>query len=370
MLIKKYIHKNPDLIFTALFAILTTLSVPFSLDQLIKSINLPLLIILFCLMSIVAGFRKSGILTQFYSCIFSQNTSSRTLSRFFIFSCFFSSMFITNDVALIVFVPLSIIVLTKTHLFHLFIPVIVLETIAANLGSMLTPIGNPQNLFIYSFYHFSLTEFIYLTAPVTIISALVIFLCTFLIKEKTVQIPKSEKINISYVKLGLLVLLFLLCILAVLRILPVYYLLIIVLPLIFIIDSTLLNEVDYKLLFLFVFLFIGVGSLSRLPFMQTEPALLFSGHEFFVSLLLSQIISNVPATVMLAQYTSNASALLLGVNIGGLGTIIASMASVISFKAYKEIRHSNSSFYLKSFSAANIIFMIILIIFYSLYLSI
>lgn len=362
-----YLKNNIDLTGAAIFAVIMTSLVPFSPASLINSINLPLLILLFCLMTIVAGLKKSGLLTASYSLIFSQKTSSRTLSRFFIFSCFFSSMFITNDVALIIFVPLSITLLTQTHLFGLFVPVIVLETIAANLGSMLTPIGNPQNLFIFSHYNYSLGNFLLTTCPVTLVSGILIFAATRLIKEKTVQLPKAGQISGTPIYIGILLILFCLCLLAVLRIVPVMILPIIIVPIIGCLDKQLFKEVDVKLLLLFIFLFIGVGSLSRLPFMQTAPAELLAGHEFLISLLLSQFVSNVPATVMLAQYTNEADALLLGVNIGGLGTIIASMASVISFKAYHEIRHSSSGYYLSAFSIANGVFLIILLIFHWLY---
>lgn len=357
-----YLKDNPDLSLACVFALTMTTMVPFSIETVLSSINLPLLILLFCLMAIVAGLKKSGILTASYPLLFSKTASSRTLARFFIFSCFFSSMLITNDVALIIFVPLSIAMLTQTHLFSLFVPVIVLETIAANLGSMLTPIGNPQNLFIFSYYNYSLGSFLKITAPIVIVSGLLIFAATCFIKEKQVILPQNETISLSPVIIGILLGLFVLCLLSVLRIFPVNWLLATVVPVIFFIDRSLFKAVDYKLLCLFVFLFIGVGSLARLPFMQTAPAEFLAGNEFPVSLILSQFVSNVPATVMLAQYTNEAAALLLGVNIGGLGTIIASMASVISFKAYHEIRHSSSGYYLRTFSLANGAFLVILLI--------
>lgn len=365
-LLLSYIKENPDLSAAALFAICMTAMVPTAPELIWGSINLPLLVLLFCLMAIVAGLKKSGILTASYSLLFSDTTTSRALARFFIFSCFFSSMLVTNDVALIIFVPLSITMMTQTHLFSLFVPVIVLETIAANLGSMLTPIGNPQNLFIYSHYNFSLGNFLLITAPITILSGLLIYAATFRIKEKTVLLPKVAGISGKPLHIWILLTLFCLCLLTVLRIFPITFLPLVVLPVILGLDRSLFKEVDVKLLLLFVFLFIGVGSLARLPIMQTAPAQLLAGHEFLISLLLSQFVSNVPATVMLAQYTNEAAPLLLGVNIGGLGTIIASMASVISFKAYHEVPHSLSGYYLRIFSLANIIFLIILLIFHQL----
>ena len=161
-----YFRHNPDLTVAMLFAIIVSSLVPFSSAAILASINVPLLGLLFCLMTIVAGLRQSGLFTYAYRLIFNEHTSSRKLGRFFIFSCFFSSMLITNDVSLIIFVPLAIMILTDVRAIRLLIPVVTWQTIAANMGSMLTPIGNPQNLFIYSYYNLSLRDFLSITFPI------------------------------------------------------------------------------------------------------------------------------------------------------------------------------------------------------------
>lgn len=351
----RMIQRNPDLAMAVLLAAATMVMVPFAPWSMLQSINFSLLLLLFCLMSIVAGLRRSGLLTYAYRLIFRAETSSRQLGRFFVFGCFFSSMLITNDVALIIFVPMAILVLTEAHAVRAIIPVVVWQTIAANMGSMLTPIGNPQNLYLYSYYGMDIGAFLQLTAPPVLLSGGLIYLATCFLPKRAVKLPASFAADVLPMRRILLLLgLFVLCLLHVLRILPAGWLAVLVIPAVAIIDRRLFREVDYKLLLLFVLLFVSVGNLSRMPFMQSWPAALLSGHEFVVSLLLSQFLSNVPATVMLAQYTQNAGALLLGVNIGGLGTIIASMASIISFKAYLGTRHSRVQYYLSFFTLANL----------------
>ena len=359
-----YLRHNPDLTVALLFAVVVSSFVPFSVTAMLDSINVPLLGLLFCLMSIVAGLRQSGLFTYAYRLIFKEHTTSRALGRFFIFSCFFSSMLITNDVSLIIFVPLAIMILTEARAIRLLIPVVTWQTIAANMGSMLTPIGNPQNLFIYSYYRLSLSDFLSITFPVVLISGIVIYLATFLLPDKEVFLPADKEGQLCWLQITPLLALFILCLLNVLRILPFGWLMILVLPVIAFLDHRLFREVDYKLLLLFTFLFIGVGSLARIPFFQSWPAQLLTGNEFMVSFVLSQILSNVPTTVMLAQYTTASAPLLLGVNIGGLGTIIASMASVISFKAYVGTRFPFTRGYLFNFTVANLSLLLILLLYY------
>ncbi len=361
-----YFRHNPDLTVAMLFAIIVSSLVPFSSAAILASINVPLLGLLFCLMTIVAGLRQSGLFTYAYRLIFNEHTSSRMLGRFFIFSCFFSSMLITNDVSLIIFVPLAIMILTDVRAIRLLIPVVTWQTIAANMGSMLTPIGNPQNLFIYSYYNLSLRDFLSITFPIVLISGIVIYLATFLLPDKEVILPPNEQDKLKWGAVAPLLVLFILCLMNVLRMLPFSWLMLVVIPVVTLLNPRLFREVDYKLLLLFTFLFIGVGSLARIPFFQSWPAQLLAGNEFMVSLVLSQILSNVPTTVMLAQYTTASAPLLLGVNIGGLGTIIASMASVISFKAYIGTRFPFTRGYLFNFTIANLTLLLILLLYYYL----
>ena len=369
MYIYQKLRQNPDLTAALLLAMVTSLIAPPGLNEIIPRINLPLLGLLLFLMCIVAGLRLSGFFAAIFQQVFHGSASGRPLGRFFIFSCYFSSMFITNDVALIIFVPLAIMVFTEARRIRLIVPTVCWQTIAANLGSMLTPIGNPQNLFIYSHYGLEPSEFLAITAPIVLISGAAIYLATFSLPDCDVTLPQQPDNTLPWRKIIPLLLLFSLCLLHVVHLLDFTLLAIIVIPAIALLNHRLYKEADYKLLLLFALLFIGVGNLSHIEFFQSWPAKMLSGHEFWVSLLLSQLLSNVPATVLLANYTTAYTPLLLGVNIGGLGTIIASMASVISFKAYLQTRFSKPGYYLLTFTASNLAVLILLLLYYHFYMT-
>ena len=357
------LRSNPDLTAALVFAILTSLMAPPALVELLQRLNLPLLGLLLFLMCIVAGLRLSGFFAAIFQTIFRGQASGRSLGRFFIFSCYFSSMLITNDMALIIFVPLAILTFTDARRIRLIVPTVTWQTIAANLGSMLTPIGNPQNLFIYSHYGLSPLDFLSITAPIVLLSGVAIYLGTFLLPDCEVELAKQEKSTLPWRKIVPLLLLFALCLLHVVHLLSFSMLALVVLPGLALLDYKLFKEADYKLLLLFALLFIGVGNLSQIPLFQSWPAQILSGHEFLVSLLMSQLLSNVPATVLLAGFTDAYTPLLLGVNIGGLGTIIASMASVISFKAYLQTRFSKPGYYLRAFTGSNLAVLFLLLLY-------
>lgn len=361
MLIQK-LRKNIDLTLAFLFAVITGIICPPNLETIFERLNLPLLGLLIFLMCIVAGLRLSGFFSAIFEKFFHGEISARTLSRFFIFACYFTSMLITNDVALIIFAPLAVVTFTQLHKIRIIAPTVIWQTIAANMGSMLTPIGNPQNLFIYSHYNLSLTEFLTVTAPIVFISGILIFLGTCFISDCNVKLSKPGEKTLPKKKIIFLLVLFILCLLHVLHLITFTTLAIIIFPAIFVLDKKLFLEADYKLILLFALLFIGVGNFSNIPVFQNIPDNL-SGHEFIVSLIVSQIISNVPATVLLSEFTNAYTPLLLGVNIGGLGTLIASMASVISFKAYMKMRFSKPKYYLASFTLSNLAILFILMLY-------
>lgn len=357
------LRQNPDLSVALVFAVITSLIAPPEVTTILQRLNLPLLGLLLFLMCIVAGLRLSGFFAAIFQKLFRGNASSRPLGRFFIFICYFSSMFITNDVALIIFVPLAIMIFTEARRIRLIVPTVCWQTIAANLGSMLTPIGNPQNLFIYSHYGLAPAEFLSITAPIVLLSGAAIYLATYLLPDCDVPLNAQTEENLPWNKILPLLALFALCLLHVVHLLGFTLLAAIVLPALALLNHRLFKEADYKLLLLFALLFIGVGNLSNIEFFQSWPAKMLSGHEFWVSLLLSQLLSNVPATVLLASYTDAYTPLLLGVNIGGLGTIIASMASVISFKAYMQTRFHKPGYYLLTFTGSNLAVLILLLIY-------
>jgi len=264
-------------------------------------------------------------------------------------------------VSLIIFVPLSIKALLSVNRRDLIIKVVSLETIAANMGSMLTPVGNPQNLFIYSYYHYDLVEFLKITAPIYILCGVILFAFTHFIDRTRLEFNADDDRRVPFFRSIAFIMLFILCILCVLRVIDVYILSVIVLTSVFIINRQLFLQADYKLLLLFIFLFVFVGNICTFDLISSMAHQFVQGYEFFVSFCLSQIISNVPATLMLCGFALNPDDVLRGVDVGGLGTIVASMASLISFKAYMKLDGERPLYYLKKFTKYNLQFLIFLI---------
>lgn len=271
--------------------------------------------------------------------------------------CFFSSMFITNDVALLTFVPFAVVVMAMIDRKKELIFVVVMQTIAANLGSMLTPMGNPQNLFLYSFYDMDIDQFLMIMGPPVVISFILILLSCLILPKAAVQLDIGEEPGIQKDRLYLYCALFIVCLLSVARIISWQAMLIIVVTILVVVDGKVLLKADFMLLLTFVAFFVFSGNLSRMDFISTFLRSTLTGHEYWTALLTSQVISNVPAALLLAGFTDHAQSMLLGVNIGGLGTPIASLASLISLKLYSLSSCADSKKYLLVFLIINIVFL-------------
>lgn len=323
------------------------------------------LILLFSLMAVMAGFRALGIFDRMANFLLARAKKLRQLALTLVMLCFFSAMLVTNDVALITFVPFTILLLKRANLEEKLIPVIVLQTIAANLGSMLTPVGNPQNLYLYTVSGIAVGAFFRITLPFVLVSFFLLLLLCFLqgkapLTAQTQPIPTAWTSAEKRQLFGLTVLFFL-CLLAVFRILPVLPLLALVVVWFLLFRRETLKEVDYCLLFTFVFFFILIGNLGRISAIRQALQTLLHGREVLVSFLSCQFISNVPAAVLLSEFTDRYDLLLAGVNIGGLGTLIASMASLISYKYFAQMPHAGKGKYLLWFTLANLLFAAVLL---------
>ncbi len=317
--------------------------------------------LLFCLMAVVAGITRLGALEALSQRLAERVKSSRGLSFVLVFLCFFSSMFLTNDVALLTFVPLSLVVLGMEEEKHR-IFVIVMQTVAANLGSMLMPVGNPQNLFLYSRYHFSMGNFLQITAPLAGISLLLVTALLLFRKNHLVTVRFPEKAVIrDHKRLVCYGVLFVLCLLTVFGVVGYWLPLIATLLFLLFFDRKVFRRVDYPLLLTFVFFFIFVGNIARIGTVSEMLSSMLAGRELLVSALASQVISNVPAAMMLAGFTEDGAALVAGTNIGGLGTLVASLASLISFKLYAKSKNADKKEYFKWFSIVNFGLLIVLL---------
>ncbi|MDD6159694.1 MAG: SLC13 family permease [Oscillospiraceae bacterium] len=365
-----FAYLRGEIVLTAAWALalLSMLAVP--PDSAYPSyIDLHTLGLLFALMAVMAGLRQLGLFRTMGEAMLRCTATTRQLEALLIFLPFFTSMAVTNDVALITFVPFALEVLSMAGQEQRVIPVVAAQTIAANLGSMTTPIGNPQNLYLYSHYGLSMGEFFSALLPLTVVSALLLALFILLRKSQPISVTLTHvSAPLPKGPLCLLLGLFLLCLGVVAGLLPLWLVCLTVVAALLIIDRTALLRVDYPLLLTFVGFFVFVGNLGRVPLFRQFFEGLLTGHEVICSVAASQIISNVPAALLLSGFTRQARSLLIGVNLGGLGTLIASMASLISYKYLANAFPEQKGKYLARFTLANVIFLAVLLAVWKLFL--
>lgn len=382
--VKDFFKKETVCCITFLLAVVSMFFIPPSVNY-FSYIDFRVLALLFSLMAVVRGFSSIGVFTRLGTMLLTHVHSLRMLSALFIFLCFFFSMLITNDVALITFVPFTILVLSMAEQKKFLIPVIVLETIAANLGSMLTPLGNPQNLYLYTISGLSIGAFVRIMLPYSFVSAILLLIFILFLPKDTVStataantanstntVTASNTSNViceaikarknSRILFTAYLILFLLCLLTVLHILPYQIMFLLVLTGFLLLDYRVLKDVDYFLLLTFLCFFIFIGNMKQISLVHELISKLLVHHEILMGIGASQIISNVPAAILLSGFTDDYSALLIGVNLGGLGTLIASLASLISFKFYTNSNGSDTRRFLGIFTLYNVIFLGVLFV--------
>lgn len=382
--VKDFFKKETVCCIAFLLAVVSMFFIPPSVNY-FSYIDFRVLALLFSLMAVVRGFSSIGVFTRLGTMLLTHVHSLRMLSALFIFLCFFFSMLITNDVALITFVPFTILVLSMAEQKKFLIPVIVLETIAANLGSMLTPLGNPQNLYLYTISGLSIGAFVRIMLPYSFVSAILLLIFILFLPKDTVStataantanstntVTASNTSNViceavktrknSRILFAFYLILFLLCLLTVLHILPYQILFFLVLTGFLLLDYRVLKDVDYFLLLTFLCFFIFIGNMKQISLVHELISELLVHHEVLMGIGASQIISNVPAVILLSGFTDDYSALLIGVNLGGLGTLIASLASLISFKFYANSNGSDTRRFLGIFTLYNVIFLGVLFV--------
>lgn len=362
-----FIKKEMILTIAVLLAVVSMFIVPPSAAY-ADYIDFNTLLLLFSLMAVVAGFQKLGLFSRIGTFLLSKISSARQLMLILVFLPFFFSMLITNDVALITFVPFAIVVLRLADQQRLLIPLITFQTIAANLGSMLMPMGNPQNLYLYGRSGLPLSAFILLMLPLFLLSACILLIASCCIKnaplsEIKIQDSGNQKTDEKIPLIPFLSYLFLLflCILSVLKVLAPLWSAVIVGIYLLIKDRALFRKVDYSLLATFVGFFIFIGNLSKVEAFRSALEGIITDHEVYVAILSSQVISNVPAALLLSGFTDRYPLLIIGTNLGGLGTLIASMASLISYKQLAGEYPQKKTAYLIFFTIANLIMLGILL---------
>ncbi len=361
----------------------------------IEYVDLRTLAILFSLMCVMAGLQGLGVFKRIAGGLLNSVKSERKIVLILVMLCFFFSMLITNDVALITFVPFTFTTLEMLgadKYKKLVIPVVVLQTIATNLGSMLTPLGNPQNLYLYGKMETDFGSFVMIMLPYTVASLVLVVVSAFIFTRGKAKQAESgaetekktgaetatrdgsnrmtltemfQKTNNRYhMLLVLYLLLFIVALMTVVRVLPYEIMFFITLILVLIADRKTILKVDWSLLLTFVGFFVFIGNMGRVPAFSEALSKVITGRETWTAIVSSQVISNVPAALLLSGFTSDLKALVIGTNLGGLGTLIASMASLISYKLAAARKDIKMGKYLGFFTVMNVVFLCVLAVLY------
>jgi Na+/H+ antiporter NhaD/arsenite permease-like protein len=316
---------------------------------------------LFCVLAVVCAFKNIRFFFFLAQKIVKAFKTTRACVLALTYVTFIGSMLIANDMALLTFLPLGYLVLSTTGKKKYMAFTFIMQNIAANLGGMLTPFGNPQNLYLYTKFKIPTGEFITTMLPPFLISvALITLCCLIFVKKESLEI-EEEKILLPKGKTIIYSLLFILSIVIVFRVIPFWIGLIVIPAFLLFMDRQALKNVDYCLLLTFVAFFIFAGNMARISAVKELLDGFMQKNALLVSTLSCQGISNVPSAILLSQFTSNYKALLLGVNIGGVGTLISSLASLITFREYVKHDHGGSKRYILLFSAYNFAFLFILL---------
>ena len=367
------IRNNPILCISGLLALISCFFVLPDL-QYLSYINVRVLAILFGLMLIVAALGHIGTFDVLTSKLLSKVKTYRDISLLMSLLAFFLSMFLTNDVSLVTLVPFAIMVLAPFGENRKLMFTLIIMTVAANLGSMLTPIGNPQNLYLYDNYKIALSEFLLLMIPYSALSLALIVALTFILVKGSDKLPplkNTEIKKLSFVKLLIYFALFVLNILTVVGYVHFLISLGVTVAAMLIMDRKSFKKADYNLLATFVFFFILIGNIGRIDAITGALSGLVSSYPVPAAILSSQIISNVPAAMLLSAFTDDGKSLIIGTNLGGLGTLIASMASLITYrfhakfsKEQKERTGGKPDNYILNFTIINVVMLVILFGFY------
>ncbi|MBQ7229364.1 MAG: citrate transporter [Oscillospiraceae bacterium] len=357
---KSFFKAEAVLCISALCALLTMFLVPPDAEY-PGYIDWKVLCLLLCLMAVVAGFQACGAFRWLTARMLRRGGSGKTLGVMLVWLPFFSAMVVTNDVALLVFVPFTLGLLSEAGCSRHAVPILVLQTVAANLGSMATPVGNPQNLYLYAAFDLGAGEFFAVMLPLTAVSLVALTIAAMPVLPKTVETPAMAEEKLAGGKLAAYGVLFAVCLLTVFRVLHFGIMTVIVLAGIAVLDRQLLKKLDIALLATFVCFFIVSGNLGRMEAVRAFLQGLLESNTLLTAVGTSQIISNVPAAVLLSGFTDQWQSLLEGVNIGGLGTPIASLASLITLKLYLRHPGARAGEFLATFTAANVLGLAVLL---------
>lgn len=356
----EFLRNDAVLCIAVLLASGSMLLVPPSVGY-IDYIDWHTLALLFGLMAVMKGFQQAGLFVYLGSKLLERTATSRQMLWVLVFLPFVTSMIITNDVALITFVPFGLAVLRMARQEWLVVPLVVMQTLAANLGSMLTPMGNPQNLYLYNKSGLGFVGFCSLMLPYALASAVCLGAVIVLLRCQPIE-GVDLQANLGSPKvLGLSAVGFVLCLLAIFKVLSPLLVAAGILVFLLVTDRATLKSLDYSLLGTFAAFFVFIGNLGQVEVFRQFLAQVLEGHVELVAVLASQVISNVPAALLLSGFTDQWQALIVGCNLGGLGTLIASMASLISYKILSREYRGLKAGYFWVFTAGNVVLLALLL---------
>lgn len=354
---KNFIMKNIIVFIAFSLSLITVFFVPID-KQYLYYIDFKTIACLFLISCIISAFKDINFFYAVARHIIIEFNTLRKSYIALITITFVGSMIIANDMALITFLPLGYLILKETNNEDKEAFVFIMQNVAANLGGMLTPFGNPQNLYIYTKYNINNIEFMNIMLIPFLVAIILLYLSSFFVSNDILTLS-HQKIKTHKIKEKIYILLFVLAIFVVFRYVPLIIGLIIIPVIIFFLDKKAFKYIDYGLLLTFVFFFIFSSNLARIDFINQFFSNLLKRNTYFTTLLSCQFMSNVPTSILLSKFTDEYIPLLYGVNIGGLGTLIASLASLITFKNYITLNPNKIKTYLILFSFINIIFITI-----------
>ncbi len=359
--IKAFVKKNAVMTVALVAAVITSVIIPPDASY-IGYFDLKTLTCLFSVLAVVCALKNISFFYILAERIVKLFKNARMCVLALVYITFIGSMLIANDMALLTFLPLGYFVLSTTAKQKYMAFTFIMQNIAANLGGMLTPFGNPQNLFLYTKFNIPTAEFMGVMLIPFVLSIFLITLCCIIfVKSEDLKIESADK-KLPVGKTAIYLLLFALSIAIVFRGIPYWIGLIIIPTVLFFMDKKALSSVDYPLLLTFVFFFIFAGNMARIDAVRNVFGFLLEKNTLVFSVLSCQCISNVPSAVLLSQFTENWQDLLVGVNIGGAGTLIASLASLITYREYSSHYPADTARYLKMFSLFNFGFLITLLV--------
>ena len=359
MRLLNFLKKNAVMLVALIAAILTSFIIKPDAEY-IGYFDFKTLTCLFCVLAVVCALKDINFFYILAHKIVERFRNARICVLVLVYVTFIGSMLIANDMALLTFLPLGYLVLSSTGKQKYMAFTFIMQNIAANLGGMLTPFGNPQNLYLYTKFNIPTGEFMTILAPCFAFAvALITVCCLVFVKPEPLAIEDSE-VRLPKARTVIYLALFLLSILIVFRGIDYRIGLVVIFVALMILDRHALKKVDYPLLLTFVFFFIFAGNMARIDVVREFLGMLLEKNTLVFSILSSQVISKVPSAILLSQFTGNYADLLLGVNIGGVGTLISSLASLITFREYTKHNPGKTGYYILMFSALNFAFLILL----------